>query len=324
MSRVVVITGASAGVGRAAARRFASGGADVALLARSEDGLAGALAEVQAAGSRGLTVPLDIADAEAVEKAAELIEEELGPIDVWVNNAMLTVFGPVSDVSADEYRRVTEVTYLGVVHGTLAALRHMRPRDRGVVVQVGSALAYRSIPLQSAYCAAKHAIVGFTDSLRTELIHEDSGIHVTAVHLPALNTPQFLWSRNKMDRKPQPVPPIYQPELAAEAIDLASRTRRREIWVAAPTVLTILGQRLVPGVLDLYLARNGYESQLQEAPADQDRPDNLDSPVSGDFGARGPFDRRSKTFSPHLWANKHRGALAAISAAAAGLFWLKR
>lgn len=314
MNRVVVITGASAGVGRATARRFAEAGDDVALLARGEEGLAVALKEVEAAGSRGIAIPVDIADHRAVEDAAEQVERELGEIDVWVNNAMLTVFGPVEQVSPEEYRRVTEVTYLGTVHGTLAALSRMRTRGSGVIVQVGSALAYRSIPLQSAYCAAKHAALGFTDSLRTELIHEGSGIELTMVHLPALNTPQFVWSRNKMRRKPQPVPPIFQPEVAAEAIEWASRAGRREVWVGVPTALTILGQRTVPGLLDRYLGRKGYGSQLRSAPADEDKTDNLMTPVSGDFGAHGPFDQRSRSSSVQLWLTKHRGAIAAVGA----------
>lgn len=314
MNRVVVITGASAGVGRATARRFAEAGDDVALLARGEEGLAAALKEVEAAGSRGIAIPVDMADHRSVEDAAEQVERELGEIDVWVNNAMLTVFGPVGEVTPEEYRRVTEVTYLGTVHGTLAALSRMRNRGSGVIVQVGSALAYRSIPLQSAYCAAKHAALGFTDSLRTELIHEGSGIELTMVHLPALNTPQFVWSRNKMRRKPQPVPPIFQPEVAAEAIEWASRAGRREVWVGVPTALTILGQRTVPWLLDRYLGRKGYESQLRSAPADADKADNLMAPVSGDFGAHGPFEQRARSSSVQLWLTKHRGAIAAVGA----------
>lgn len=324
MSRVVVITGASAGVGRAVARRFAEAGDDVALVARGEEGLQAALKEVESTGSRGIAIPLDVADFEAVESAARRVEEELGPIDVWVNNAMVTVFAPVERVTPEEYRRVTEVTYLGTVHGTLAALSRMRPRGSGVIVQVGSALAYRSIPLQSAYCAAKHAALGFTDSLRTELIHDHSDVHLTTVHLPALNTPQFLWSRNRMSRKPQPVPPIYQPEVAAEAIEWASRVRRREVWVGRPTVMTILGQRIAPWLLDLYLGRKGYEAQLRSAPAEEVRPDNLMEPVEGDYGAHGPFDQRSQPSSLQLWLTKHRGAVAGSLAGILALLLLDR
>ncbi|MBW3666540.1 MAG: SDR family oxidoreductase [Actinobacteria bacterium] len=322
MPRVVVITGASAGVGRATARRFAEAGDHVALLARGDEGLQGALEEVEAAGSRGMAIAVDVADFDAVERAANQVEETLGPIDVWVNNAMVTVFGPVTRLTAAEYRRVTEVTYLGAVHGTLAALRRMLPRDRGTIVQVDSAMAYRGIPLQSPYCAAKFAMRGFTDSLRTELIHDRSPIHVTMVHLPALNTPQFLWSRNRMGRRPQPVPPIFQPEVAAEAIEWASRQRRREVWVGRPTVLTIWGQRLLPGLLDLYLGRTGYESQLTEAPADAERGDNLMEPVPGDFGAHGPFDDRARDTSPQLWLTKRRGILAAVAGGLAAMFLL--
>lgn len=322
MARVVVVTGASAGVGRATARRFAEAGEDVALLARGEEGLDAALREVEARGSRGIAIPVDVADHDAVEDAARQVEEQLGDIDVWVNNAMLTVFGPVEEVTPEEYRRVTEVTYLGTVHGTLAALRRMKPRDSGVIVQVGSALAYRSIPLQSAYCAAKHAALGFTDSLRTELIHDHSRVRLTMVHLPALNTPQFVWSRNKMPRKPQPVPPIFQPEVAANAIEWASRAGRREVWVGGPTAMTILGQRIAPWLLDWYLGRKGYESQLRAAPADEDKEDNLMTPLSGDFGARGPFDQRSKASSVQVWLTKHRGAIAGVGAALLGLLLL--
>jgi NADP-dependent 3-hydroxy acid dehydrogenase YdfG len=309
-SGIAVITGASAGVGRATARRLAEAGYDIALLARGEEGLSAAALEVESVGRRALPISVDVADADAVFAAADRIEQDLGPIDVWVNNAMATVFSRVSDVSPSEYRRVTDVTYLGTVHGTQAALRHMKPRNSGAIVQVGSALAYRSIPLQSAYCAAKHAVVGFTDSLRTELIHERSAIRLRVVHLPALNTPQFRWSRSHMHRLPQPVPPIFQPDVAARAVQLAIDSRRRELWVAYPTVLTILGQRVAPGLIDRYLGMTGFESQLTEHPDPGDRPDNLESPVEGDFGAQGVFDDRSRNSS---WALEMSARLPTIA-----------
>ena len=304
---VVVITGASAGVGRAVARRFARDGARLALLARGHDGLDAARREVEEAGGRALAIPADVADWDAVNAAANQVERELGPIDIWINNAMASVFSTVREVRPDEYRRVTEVTYLGVVHGTLAALHRMLPRDRGTIVQVGSALAYRGIPLQSAYCAAKHAIDGFMDSLRCELIHDGSRVHVTMVQLPALNTPQFRWVKSRLPRKAQPVPPIYQPEVAADAIHWAGHARRRELWVGAPTVQAIVANRLAPGLLDRYLAATGFDSQQTDEPEDPDRPDNLWVPVGGDHGAHGVFDDRASDTSPQLWAATHRG-----------------
>lgn len=308
--KVVVVTGASAGVGRAAVRRFAEAGADLGLIARGRDGLEGARRDVESFGRRALVLPLDVADASAVDAAADQVERELGPIHVWVNDAMVSVFAPVVDTTAAEFRRVTEVTYLGFVHGTLAALKRMRPRDRGTIVQVGSALAYRSIPLQAAYCAAKHAIKGFTESLRTELLHDRSRVHVTQVHLPAVNTPQFSWSRAKLPHRPQPVPPIFQPEVPADAIVFAATHRRREVWVAWPVAKAILGERLVPGYADHYLARHGYASQQTAQLIQPDRRDNLYQPVPGDHGAHGTFDRRSRSFSVELWVAKHRGAVA--------------
>lgn len=320
--KVVVVTGASAGVGRAIVRAFAAQGAHIGLIARGRDGLEGARREVEAAGGRALVLPLDVADAAAVDRAAEEVERVLGPIDVWVNDAMVSVFAPVVDTTPEEFRRVTEVTYLGYVHGTLAALERMRMRDRGVIVQIGSALAYRSIPLQAAYCAAKHAVNGFTESLRTELLHDQSNVHVTAVHLPAVNTPQFSWSRAKLPYEPQPVPPIFQPELVADAVLFAARHRRREIWLAWPAVKAIVGEKVVPGFADHYLAEHGYGSQETDVPVRAGRPDNLYEPVPGDHGAHGRFDARAKRSSVEWWLSKHRSALlAAVGAtmAIAGL-----
>src|SRR3954466_8570725 len=259
--RVVVVTGASAGVGRATAIAFASRGARVALLARGRAGLEGARRDVVNAGGVAFPLPVDVADADGIELAAAAIERELGPIDVWVNNAMTSVFSPVKEMTADEFRRVTEVTYLGVVHGTLSALRRMLPRDRGAIVQVGSALAYRGIPLQAAYCGAKHAIQGFTESLRCELLHDGSGVQVSMVHLPAMNTPQFDWVKSRLPRRPQPVPPIYQPEVAADAIVWAAGHRRRELSVGAMTAAVIWGNKVAPGLGDRYLAATGFDSQ---------------------------------------------------------------
>jgi NAD(P)-dependent dehydrogenase (short-subunit alcohol dehydrogenase family) len=310
IEQVVVITGASAGVGRATARAFARRGARIGLLARGRDGLEGAKQDVHALGGQAIAIPTDVADAAQVEKATATVERELGPIDVWVNNAMTSVFSPISELSAEEIKRVTEVTYLGAVHGTMAALRRMRPRDRGVIVQVGSALAYRAIPLQAAYCAAKHALQGFTESLRCELIHDDSHVRVTMVHLPALNTPHFSWVKSRLPRRPQPVPPIYQPEIAADAIVWASEHDRREIEVGLPTTLAIESNKFFAEFLDHYLARNGYDSQQTDEPVEPGRRDNLWAPLPGDRGAHGDFGHRSSSFSPHFWANTHRGWLA--------------
>lgn len=314
---VVVITGASAGVGRATAREFARRGARIGLLARDRERLEATRREVEELGGRALVLPADVSDYEQVEAAATAVERELGPIDVWVNNAMVTVYAPFMEVTPAEFRRVTEVTYLGYVHGTLAALRRMRPRNRGSIVQVGSALAYRSIPLQSAYCGAKHAILGFTESVRTELLHDRSRVHVTLVHLPAVNTPQFDWARSRLPNKLQPVPPIYQPEVPAEAIYWAAHHRRREIFVGASTTLAIEGNKLAPGLADRYLGRTGYRSQQTGEPADPERPDNLWEPVPGDYAAHGRFDRRARPSSPQLWLTKHRRklGLAALGAA---------
>jgi NAD(P)-dependent dehydrogenase (short-subunit alcohol dehydrogenase family) len=310
MAEVVVVTGASAGVGRSVVRRFAGAGAHIGLVARGRERLDAAVREVEELGGRALAVSADVADAEAIESAAEQFEQELGPIDIWVNNAMATVFAPVTDTNPDEFRRATEVTYLGSVWGTMAALRRMVPRDRGTVVQVGSALAYRGIPLQAAYCGAKHALQGFLESLRTELLHAGSNVHVTMVQLPALNTPQFAWSLAKLPREPQPVPPIYQPELAGEAVFWAAHARRREISVGGPTVNAILAAKLAGGLADRYLARNGVEAQLTDKPLDPNRPDNLFAPVAGDFAAHGSFDDRARDSSVQFLLNRHRGWLA--------------
>ncbi|MEO6974144.1 MAG: SDR family oxidoreductase [Rhodoferax sp.] len=325
-NQVVVVTGASAGVGRAAAVAFARQGARVALLARGTEGLESAKREVELAGGMALTIAVDVSDAEAVEAAADTVERELGPIEVWVNNAMVTIFAPVSEIDAKEFKRVTEVTYLGGVYGTMAALKRMRRRDRGVIVQVSSALAYRSIPLQSAYCGAKHALVGFIDSLRSELIHDHSAIHVTTVEMPALNTPQFGWALNKMPNLPQPVPPIFQPEVAANAIVWAARNRRRSVPVGAPTWAAEWGQKLIPGLLDHYLGRHGYKGQQTDEPDDHTRANNLFDPVAGDPGTHGTFGDRSMSYSPALWVEKNRGLVfvAALTAAAGATLWSLR
>ena len=325
---VVVITGASAGVGRATVREFAKRGARIALLARSAAGLDGARDEVESLGGQAMIIPTDVADHDQMERAAGEVEKKLGPIDIWINNAMVSVFSPFLEMEADEFRRVTEVTYLGVVYGTMAALRYMVPRNRGTIVQVGSALAYRSIPLQSAYCGAKHAICGFTDSLRSELLHDHINVHLTMVQLPALNTPQFEWVKSRLPRKPQPVPPIFQPEVAARAIYWAAHHRRRELYVGLPTVKAIMANKVFPGYLDRYLAKHGYEAQQTNEPDPHDRPNNLWNPVSGDFGAHGRFDRQAHLRSLHLWATTHRawfGAAAiGVAAGAIGLAYTIR
>jgi short-subunit dehydrogenase len=309
-------------VGRATARAFAKSGADVALIARGRDGLEAAAKEVEAEGRRTLIFPIDVASADEIERAAEEVERQLGPIDVWVNNAMVSVFSPAKDMTSEEFKRVTEVTYLGYVYGTLAALRHMLVRDRGVVVQVGSALAYRGIPLQSAYCAAKHAIEGFTESVRSELMHDKSNVHLTMVQMPALNTPQFGWVKSRLPRKPQPVPPIFQPEVAAKAILFAAEHRRREVHVGAMATATVWINKFVPGLGDRYLALTGYQSQQYNGAADPNRPHNLWEPVPGDQGAHGDFGHRANERSGHLWANTHRGILGGVLAALAG--WATR
>ncbi|GAA1576829.1 SDR family oxidoreductase [Kribbella sancticallisti] len=296
----MAITGASAGIGRATARLFAERGYDVGLIARGDEGLSAAEAEVEYTGSRAVAVQADVSDHEAVERAAKQIEDELGPIDVWINDAMATVFGPFLDLEPEEFRRVTEVTYLGFVNGTRAALQRMIPRDQGVIIQVGSALAYRGIPLQSAYCGAKHAAQGFTDSIRCELLHDESNVRIAEVQMPAVNTPQFRIQRSKLNRKAQPVPPIYQPELAAEAIWHAAHHNRRQIWVGLPTVYTILGNRVAAPLLDAFLGKTGYDSQQVDEPETPNRPDNLNDPVPGDHGSHGVFDDTAKSASRQL------------------------
>jgi NAD(P)-dependent dehydrogenase (short-subunit alcohol dehydrogenase family) len=312
---VVVVTGASSGVGRATARTFGRTGAAVGLIARGRDGLDGATKELDEVGVSCLAVQTDIADPDQLREAASRIEEKLGPIDVWVNNAMTTVFSPIGSITPEEFRRVTEVTYLGAVYGTMEALRLMKPRDRGVIVQVGSALSYRAIPLQSAYCGAKHGLRGFTDSVRCELLHDRSNVRVTMVQLPALNTPQFEWSRSHMLRRAQPVPPIYQPELAADAIVWASGHARREVNVGGTTTATIMAQKLWPGLLDRYLGKSGYDAQQTYQPENPGRDDNLFAPASFDLGAHGTFNDRSHARSIQWWATRHRAALAAVGAA---------
>jgi NAD(P)-dependent dehydrogenase (short-subunit alcohol dehydrogenase family) len=314
---VVVITGGSAGVGRATARAFARRGAHVGLLARGPQRLDVARREVEAAGVRCVAVPTDVADAEAVEEAASRIEATLGPIDVWVNNAMTSVFSPVAELDAAEVRRVAEVTYLGSVNGILAALRRMQPRDRGTIVQVGSALSYRAIPLQASYCGAKFAIRGFVDSLRCELLHDRSAVRVTTVHMPALNTPQFGWVRSRLPRHPRPVPPIYQPEVAARAIVWAADHPRREMWVGYPTVGAIVANHVVPGLLDRYLARTNVDAQQTDQPVEPGRPDNLFAPVPGDQSAHGIFDDRSKDRSLQSRMSRHRRLTLGVASAGA-------
>ena len=318
---VVVITGASAGIGRATVREFAKHGAHIGLLARGALGLEAAREEVERLGGRALVIPADVANYDQVESAAGEVERKLGPIDIWINNAMVSVFSRFGQMQAAEFRRVTEVTYLGAVHGTMAALRFMAPRNRGTIIQVGSALAYRSIPLQSAYCGAKHAIRGFTDSIRSELLHDGIDIHLTTVHLPALNTPQFEWVKSRLPRKPQPVPPIFQPEVAARAIYWAAHHRRRELYVGFPTVKAIVAGKIIPGYLDRYLAEHGYQVQQTDEPDDHNGPHNLWNALPGDFGAHGRFGRQSRRRSWQLWLTTHRAWLgsAAIGAAAAAI-----
>ena len=315
--KVVVVTGASAGVGRATAIEFARLGADVALLARDADALEETAEQVRSCGVRALPIALDVSVAETLDEAAEQIETTLGPIDVWVNNAMVTVFAPVARIAPAEFARVTEVTYLGYVWGTMAALKRMSARDRGVIVQVGSALAYRAIPLQSAYCGAKYAIRGFTDALRCELLHDKSAVRVTMVQMPALNTPQFDWALSRMPGAPRPVPPVYQPEVAARAVVWAATHPRRELWVGFSSMKAIVANKIAPGRLDRYLARNAYEAQERDIPTDPARPVDLWHPVPNAHKERGGFDAQAKATSATLWLDMHRGAALGATAALA-------
>lgn len=323
-TEVVVITGASAGIGRATVRRFAREGAHIGLLARGMDGLKAAEKEVTEAGARALSIHTDVSNAEQVEAAAEQVERTFGPIDIWINDAMTGVFSPFKEMTPDEFRRVTEVTYLGAVYGTMAALKHMLPRDRGTIVQVGSALAYRSIPLQSAYCGAKHAIRGFTNSLRCELIHDRSNIHLTMVQLPGVNTTQFGWVKSRLPNKAKPIGKIYQPEVAADAIYWAAHHHRRELYVGMPAAEAIVSNKIAPSLLDDYLGRIGYQGQQTSEPRDPNQPDNLWEPVPGDHGAHGEFDNQSLSSSSELWVAKNRRWLGLLitGCAATGLAML--
>jgi short-subunit dehydrogenase len=313
----VVITGASGGVGRATVRQFAKRGANLALIARGQAGLEAAKREAEASGARALVLPLDVADADAVERAAATVEEQLGPIHIWINNAMTTVFGRFLDIAPEEYRRVTEVTYLGYVHGTRAALDRMVKRNSGTIVQVGSSVAYRGIPLQTAYSGAKHAIQGFTESLREELIHDGSRVHITMVQLPAVNTPQFTWCKNKMDKRWQPIPPIYQPEVIARGIEWAAHHRQRELLIGGTTYKAIWADKLVPGFVDTYLGKRGYSSQLVDGKPKEERPDNLWAPVDKDMGAHGEFDEGSRRGSYQVWVRTHPAVSLGVAALAA-------
>jgi NAD(P)-dependent dehydrogenase (short-subunit alcohol dehydrogenase family) len=333
MTQTVVITGASAGIGRAVAQRFGARGARVALLARGEAGLQGAARDVEEAGGTALPISTDVAEFAAVEAAADRVESELGPIDTWVNVAFTSVFAPFSEIGPAEFKRVTEVSYLGFVYGTMVALARMRPRDHGTVVQVGSALGERSIPLQSAYCGAKHAVNGFTESVRCELLHEGSKVNITIVQMPAVNTPQFSWVLSRLPRHPQPVPPIYQPQLVARAVlRAADHPRRKQYWVGESTVATLLAQRFAAPLLDRYLARTGYDSQLTGDRVDGEKPHNLWQPVDerpgSDHGARGEFDDSAYAHSPQLWAARHAGLVAgaatALGVAGAGVLAARR
>jgi short-subunit dehydrogenase len=323
-SEVVVVTGASAGLGRAIVRAFARQGARIGLVSRNQERLEEAKKEVESLGGQGLVLPNDVSEDERVEAVAEAVEKHFGPLDVWVNNAMVSVFSPVLKMRPEEYRRVTEVTYLGTVYGTLAALRRMIPRDHGAIVQVGSALAYRAIPLQSAYCGAKHAIQGFTESLRSELYHSGSKVHITMVQMPALNTPQFEWVKSRLRGRPRPVGRIYQPEVGADAVVYAAHHRRPEIYVGYPAVEAIMANRIAPRLLDRYLGRTGFDSQQDKEPDDPNRPDNLWETVPGDYGAHGRFDGSAHDTSLQVAATEHRRSLALAGLAALGVAWALR
>ena len=317
-NEVVVVTGASAGIGRATVRRFARDGASIGLLARGRDGLEAAAREVEELGGRALVIPTDVSDSAAVEHAAEAVEAEFGPIDIWINNAFAGIFSPFMDMSEEEYRRVTDVTYFGQVHGTRAALKRMQPRDHGAIVLVGSALAYRGIPLQSAYCGAKHAIQGFLDSVRSELLHDRSKVRLTMVQLPGVNTPQFDWVRAHVPGRPKPTGAVYQPEVAADAIHFAAHANRKQLIVGVPALEAIWGDKLASPLLDRYLGRTGFAGQQSSEPVSPDRRDNLFDPVPGDHGAHGRFDAQAKDSSLQLWATKNRAGLALAAGAAAG------
>ena len=325
---VVVITGAAAGLGRAIVRAFAMRGAHIGLLARSEKALEAARLEVEQAGGRALVLPTDVADAEQVEAAAEKVEKEFGPIDIWVNDAMVTVFSFFKDIETAEFKRATEVTYLGTVYGTRSALKRMLPRNHGKIVQVGSALAYRSVPLQSAYCGAKSAVRGFTDAVRTELIHMDSDVHITMVQMPALNTPQFSWCRTKLAKTPRPIAPVYQPEVGAEAVYWAAHHRRRELYVGISSAAIITANKFLAGPLDHYMAHSTVSGQQTDQPVEAGRPDNLFTPVDGNFAAHGTFSLESKSSSPQLKATMFRSWLLAgflaLGAAGLGLYAANR
>jgi NADP-dependent 3-hydroxy acid dehydrogenase YdfG len=319
IGRVVMVTGASAGVGRAIVRAFAAEKAKIGLIARGRDGLEAAKKEVESLGGQALVLPLDVSDYKALEEALKKVEDAFGSIDIWVNDAMVSVFSPVKEMQPDEYKRVTEVTYLGYVYGTMVAMKSMLPRDKGIIIQIGSALAYRSIPLQSAYCGAKHAIYGFTESLRTELLHDKSRIRVVMMELPAVNTPQFSWVKSRLPNKPQPVPPIFQPEVIARAVIHASHHPRREYKIAWPAIKASLGEKFAANYADHYLAAHGYSGQQTGTPVNPDRQDNLWRPVEGDHGARGTFNKRAANFSPVFWFSKNRFRLACTFLAVAVL-----
>ena len=323
--KVVVITGASAGLGRAMVREFASHGANIALLARGEDGLNAAVKEVEAMGGKAKAYPADVADSEQINAAAQKIEAEFGPIDIWVNNAMVSVFGPLKKMESKDFKRVTEVTYLGQVYGTQTALKYMIPRDKGTIILIGSALAYRGIPLQSAYCGSKHAIHGFFESLRAELIHDKSNIKLSMVQMPAMNTTQFGFVKSYLPNKPKPMGQIYEPEVAARAVVGVALSPRREAFVGYPTVETILGNKFLPGFLDYYLAKTGIKGQQTDQPTSPDRKDNLYDPLPGDHGARGPFEAAAWDVSPEVWAAAHKGILwGGLAILGAGAGWLLR